>query len=97
METLELKKALFDTMNAVAFGLSIDHQYTKKAWADAIGIKETRLLCDFWPTGEISRKVRPVHLTSWDSRAEPMSSWMKRAKSAGSRSMRSCMFRILKK
>jgi len=56
METLELKKALFDTMNAIAFGLSIDHQYTKKAWADAIGIKETRLLCDFWPTGEVTRK-----------------------------------------
>lgn len=56
METLELKKAQLDTMNGVAFGLSIDHPYTKKAWADAIGVKETRLLSDFWPTGEVAKK-----------------------------------------
>lgn len=56
MEMLELKKAALDTVNALAFGVSIDHQYTKKAWADAIGVKETRLLADFWPTGEVARK-----------------------------------------
>jgi peroxiredoxin len=56
METLELKKAQFDKLNAVALGLSVDHQHSKKAWAEAIGIKETRLLCDFWPTGEVAKK-----------------------------------------
>jgi peroxiredoxin len=56
METLELKKPEFDKMNVIAFGLSIDHQYTKKAWAEAIGIKDTRLLSDFWPIGEVAKK-----------------------------------------
>lgn len=56
MLTLEVKKGQFDKLNTVALGLSIDHQFTKQAWADAIGIKETSLLCDFWPTGEVAKK-----------------------------------------
>lgn len=56
METLELKKDALEKMNAVALGLSIDHQFTKKAWAKAIDIEGTKLLCDFHPTGEVSQK-----------------------------------------
>ncbi|HNW81685.1 MAG TPA: redoxin domain-containing protein [bacterium] len=55
METLELKKKVFDELNTVALGISVDSQYTKKAWAESIGVKETKLLADFWPHGEVAR------------------------------------------
>lgn len=55
MESLELKKKVFDELNTVALGLSVDSQYAKKAWAESIGIKETKLLADFWPHGEVAK------------------------------------------
>jgi len=36
-------------------GLSIDSVPSKKAWADAIGLKKTRILADFWPHGEVAK------------------------------------------
>lgn len=55
METLELKKKVFDELNTVALGISVDSQYAKKAWAESIGVKETRLIADFWPHGEVAK------------------------------------------
>jgi peroxiredoxin len=43
-------------MNAIALGISVDPVPTKKAWATELGIKETRLVSDFWPHGEVSRQ-----------------------------------------
>jgi peroxiredoxin len=56
MKTLELKFNVFKEINTVALGISVDSQYSKKAWAESIGIKNTRLIADFWKHGEIARK-----------------------------------------
>ena len=42
-------------MNIVAVGISVDSVPCKKAWADHLKITNTRLLCDFWPHGEVAR------------------------------------------
>ena len=51
MEALELNLEAFESLNARAFGISVDPVPSKKAWADAIGIRRTSLLSDFWPHG----------------------------------------------
>jgi peroxiredoxin len=56
MLSLERNFKKLAEMNAVALGISVDPVPTKKAWAAELGIKETRLLSDFWPHGEVSRK-----------------------------------------
>ncbi len=55
MKSLEKSKGVFDTLNAVAVGISVDTQPSKKAWANSLGIKKTRLLCDFWPHGKVAK------------------------------------------
>ncbi len=57
MEALEANAEAFDTLNARAFGISVDPVPSKKAWADAIGIKTTRLLSDFWPHGAVASSL----------------------------------------
>jgi peroxiredoxin len=54
MQDLEKYKEGFDLLNAVALGISVDSVPCKKAWASHIGIKETRLLSDFWPHGGVA-------------------------------------------
>jgi peroxiredoxin len=55
MKALEANKERFDRLNTVALGLSIDTMPSKNAWAKKLGIKNTRLLCDFWPHGKIAK------------------------------------------
>jgi len=52
MKSLEESKRIFDSLNTIAVGISIDTVPSKKAWADTLGIKNTRLLSDFWPHGK---------------------------------------------
>jgi peroxiredoxin len=54
MKSLEDNKSIFDSLNTVAVGVSIDTVPSKKAWADSLGIKDTRLLSDFWPHGRVA-------------------------------------------
>jgi peroxiredoxin len=54
MKSLEKNKSAFDILNTVAVGVSIDTVPSKKAWAQSLGIKNTRLLSDFWPHGEVA-------------------------------------------
>jgi peroxiredoxin len=54
MKSLEKNKATFDSLNTIAVGLSIDTVPSKKAWAKSLGIKNTRLLSDFWPHGKVA-------------------------------------------
>jgi peroxiredoxin len=54
MKSLEENKAVFDSLNTVALGMSVDTIPSKKAWADSLGIKNTPLLSDFWPHGEVA-------------------------------------------
>lgn len=56
MQDLEAKKAEFDALNTVALGLSVDPVPAKHAWAKEIGVRETLLLSDFWPHGEVAQK-----------------------------------------
>ena len=55
MQSLEKNREVFDKLNTVALGLSVDTVPSKHAWAKELGIKETRLLSDFWPHGEIAK------------------------------------------
>lgn len=54
MKALESRKAAFDALKTVAVGVSVDSFPTKHAWAKELEIKETRLLCDFWPHGAVA-------------------------------------------
>jgi len=55
MKSLEENKEVFDSLNTVAFGLSVDSVPCKKAWAESLGIEKTSFLSDFWPHGEVAR------------------------------------------
>ena len=55
MQSLEKNREVFNRLNTVALGLSVDTVPSKHAWAKELDIKETRLLSDFWPHGEIAR------------------------------------------
>lgn len=54
MKALEAHKATFDRLNTMAVGISVDSFPAKHAWAKELGVKETRLLCDFWPHGAVA-------------------------------------------
>lgn len=55
MKSLEDNKGALDSLNTIAFGLSVDTVPSKKAWAESLGIKNTPLLSDFWPHGEVAK------------------------------------------
>jgi peroxiredoxin len=55
MLSLENSFERFSRLNTIAVGLSIDSVPSKKAWADAIGLKKTRILADFWPHGGVAK------------------------------------------
>jgi peroxiredoxin len=54
MRSLEEHHAQFDELNAVALGIGVDSVPSNKAWAESMGIKNTRLLSDFWPHGAVA-------------------------------------------
>ncbi len=51
MQALEERTDVFENLNTVPLGLSVDPVPSKKAWAESLGIEKTRLLSDFWPHG----------------------------------------------
>ena len=53
MKSLEKNKKVFDSLNTIAVGVSTDTVPSKKAWAENLGIENTRLLSDFWPHGKV--------------------------------------------
>lgn len=55
MRALEANGEAFDALNVVALGISVDSVPCKRAWAESLGIKKTRLLADFWPHGGVAR------------------------------------------
>lgn len=57
MQSLEENLEKLEELNTVPLGLSIDSQFTKKAWADNIGIKSVHLLADLWPHGDVANKL----------------------------------------
>lgn len=55
MKSLEDSHAQFDELNAVALGIGVDSVPSNKAWAESMGIKNTKLLSDFWPHGAVAK------------------------------------------
>ena len=56
MKTLDEHIHNFHLLNTTTAGISIDSVPTKKAWAQELGIKNIRLLSDFWPHGEVAKQ-----------------------------------------
>jgi peroxiredoxin len=54
MLSLENNVEIFEKLNTVPVGLSVDSIPCKKAWADHLGIKRVSLLSDFWPHGRVA-------------------------------------------
>jgi peroxiredoxin len=57
MQSLEKNKKIFNKLNTIAVGLSVDSAPSKAAWAKAIKIKHTKLLADFWPHGNVAKSL----------------------------------------
>ncbi|MBI2252389.1 MAG: redoxin domain-containing protein [Armatimonadetes bacterium] len=55
MDSLEKNYLTFKKLNILAFGISVDTVPSKHAWAKELKIKNTRLLSDFWPHGNIAK------------------------------------------
>ena len=55
MRLLEENHLRFDELNTVALGIGVDSVPSNKAWAQSMDIKNTRLLSDFWPHGEVAK------------------------------------------
>ncbi len=55
MQSLEANTDTFAFLNAIPVGISIDSVPTKKAWAENLNTKITRLLSDFWPHGYVAK------------------------------------------
>lgn len=56
MQSLERNIKAFEKTHMTAIGISVDSTPSKKAWAQSLGITHTRLLCDFWPHGDVAQK-----------------------------------------
>jgi peroxiredoxin len=55
MISLEHNFDYFEKHNTIAFGIGVDSVPSNKAWGDSMGIKNTRMLADFWPHGEVAK------------------------------------------
>ena len=55
MRSLEENHLRFDESNTVALGIGVDSVPSNKAWDESMDIKNTRLLADFWPHGEVAK------------------------------------------
>ncbi|MGQ9818284.1 MAG: redoxin domain-containing protein [bacterium] len=55
MKSLEENKKRFDALNTIAIGISVDAVPSKHAWAKDMEVKDTHLLSDFWPHGEVAK------------------------------------------
>ncbi len=57
MKDLEKHQASFEKHQTVALGINVDPIPSKRAWAEELEIEKTSLLSDFWPHGEVARKL----------------------------------------
>ena len=55
MKGLERHFDKFKNLNTIAVGINVDSIPSKKAWAESLGLKNTRILSDFWPHGKIAK------------------------------------------
>lgn len=57
MKNLDTRYDEFEALSVVPLGLSVDTVPSKKAWAEALGIKKLPLLSDFWPHGAVAESM----------------------------------------
>lgn len=57
MQDLEKNNKIFQKLNTVAVGISVDSVPCKSAWAKSLKISRTGLLADFWPHGGIAKAL----------------------------------------
>ena len=55
MKSLESNFEEFKKLNTIAVGINVDSIPSKKAWADSLELKNTRILSDFWPHGKVAK------------------------------------------
>lgn len=55
MQSLETNAEIFDAVNTIAVGVSVDAPPSKNAWAQHLSIEHTPLLSDFWPHGQVAK------------------------------------------
>lgn len=55
MRSLENNWDNFQKLNTVPFGLSVDAQPCKKAWATALLLEHLSIPSDFWPHGKVTK------------------------------------------
>src|SRR5512136_1505019 len=56
MRSLEQNREKFASLGCVPVGISVDSRPCKQPWAKSLAIKNTQLLCDFWPHGAVAMK-----------------------------------------
>ena len=56
MADLQLSLASFEEADAQVLGISVDHVWSHKAFADSLGGLSFPLLADFHPHGEVTRR-----------------------------------------
>jgi peroxiredoxin len=56
MKSLEANWDRFQSSNTLPLGISVDTVPSKNAWAKDLGIKNVRLLSDFWPHGSVAKQ-----------------------------------------
>ncbi len=57
MKSLENNFETLENLNTIPLGISIDSTFCKHAWAESLGIKKVKLLSDFWPHGDLAKKL----------------------------------------
>lgn len=57
MKAIEKNYEQFKELGIVPVGISVDSSPSKKAWAEDIGLRQLKLLSDFWPHGELAKKL----------------------------------------
>lgn len=56
MKSLDNNMRKFQELNTVPIGISVDPVPSKKLWAEKLGLKDLRILSDFWPHGKVAKK-----------------------------------------
>ena len=69
MKSLEARMEDFESLNVVVAGLSVDSVPCKHAWMKNLGIKNLRVLADFWPHGEVAKNFGILRKEGFSERA----------------------------
>jgi len=69
MQSLEANNDIFEELNTVAVGLSVDTVPCKHAWAKELKVWNIQLLSDFWPHGKTAESFGIFRVEGFSQRA----------------------------